>query len=688
MTVTGNFTNITEGEYLRILGEYFEHQTYGKQFNSHKKLPHETEEGIRKYLRSRKIRGLGPKTADNIVDRFGLQTLDVLDKTPERLSEVASIGSKKLDIILKSWEEHRTDRAIEMFLMSNGLSPSLSSRIQRFYGSKTFEILTKNPYRLAMDIHGIGFTSADHFALSLGTQPDSHERIQAALIYVLSKSEDLGHCYMPDSEILNATQEATKLDITILEAHIPECLLNLARENYIVSLNSGSESIHYLRDLFDAEQAVFRKINQLISTPLKADGQRIEEWLSYYKKNLAINLSETQTQAVREAATQRVFILTGGPGVGKSTTANTMIKLIKGLGKEVVLCAPTGRAAQRLTEISGESAQTLHRLLEWSSGGVFQKNEEQPIAADAIILDEASMLDLRTASALLKAIDTRSQIIFLGDVDQLPSVGSGRILHDLIQSNRVPYVRLDQVFRQSATSYIIESAHKMNQGSIPTFCNIKESDCRFIEVDNPSDILDVVKKLISIILPSKTSHHPIEDIQVLSPMKKTLLGTDQLNKELQAILNPFQKNQREFKRQNFSLRPRDKVIQTTNNYELGVFNGDIGYVQDAGVNEDQVFVKFGSKTISYDREQAKELRLAYAITIHKSQGSEFPVVVIPVTMQHYMMLQRNIFYTALTRAKKLAIFVGSSKAFEQAIQNNTANFRRTQLANLLKESGQ
>ena len=685
ITVTGNFTSIHEDEYVRLLGQKARHRVFGMQFQCHRKLPHNTLEGIKRYLASRKIKGIGAKTAGKIVDFFGAETLEILDDTPNRLLEVDSIGKKKLLAILDGWEEHRESRAVELFLMNQQLSPRLAVKIMKHYGDGTMDILTKNPYRLAMDIKGIGFISADRFALSLGIARDSQERISAAICYALRRAEEDGHCYLDDVSLLKELADITRLSLEALEEKVPACLLDLNRNSYAVSVNHHEGSIHYLKVLFDAEKAVSRAVLDQLERPFSVDKGKLEIWLKAYEKEQKQELSGDQRKAVRQAATHPVFILTGGPGVGKSTTANAIIKLLEGMGQKVALAAPTGRAAQRLHSLTGVEAKTIHRLLGWSPKEGFLKNEDQKIEANAIIIDEASMLDLRLARDLFAAIDPKSQVIFLGDADQLPSVGAGNVLFDLLESKAVPYVRLEEIFRQAAKSQIIKSAHKINQGVLPVFENTKESDCRFIEVENSATCLSSIKTLIGEILPKKTGHHPIHDIQVLSPMKKTDLGTDRLNSELQELLNPSQPGERELKRQGDSLRRNDKVIQISNNYELGVFNGDIGYVVDAAVQGGKVIVSFGNKEITYTELQARDLRLAYAITIHKSQGSEFPVVVIPTSMAHHVMLQRNLFYTALTRAKKLAIFVGSKGALKKAIHTNSAHARKTRLGHLVKE---
>ena len=421
-------------------------------------------------------------------------------------------------------------------------------------------------------------------------------------------------------------------------------------------------------------------MQELLNTELEIDIDRVHDWLSRYLEATKSQLSETQKQAVVKAVSHRVFILTGGPGVGKTTTANTIIKLLLAMGKSIQLAAPTGRAAQRLSEVSGETAKTIHRLLEWNPAeGGFLRDSDNPILCDAIVIDEASMLDVRLFHSLIKAVSPRSQIILIGDVDQLPSVGAGNVLRDLINSDRIPYTMLKEVFRQAATSKIISTAHDINMGKTPEFVSDEISDCQFIEVENPYEIKEAIKDLMNHHLPEKGHYDPVRDVQILTPMNKGELGTEILNQELQELLNPASENTQELKRDTIVFRSGDKVIQSANNYDLNVYNGDIGIVQHAGVQGGKIIISFGERLVTYEKEDSFDLKHAYAITIHKSQGSEFPVVIIPVCMQHYLMLQRNLIYTALTRAKRLAIFVGTRSALDQAVRTQTSLKRQTKL---------
>ncbi len=691
VTVTGSFAQIHEGEYVELEGLWTTHKQYGKQFKSTRRLPYSTPEGIKKYLSSRFVRGIGEKTADKIVAHFGVDALHVLDQEPHRLREISSIGEKKAETILAAWRENRSQRDVELFLVSHGLSHNLAIKVMNRFQEETITIVTENPYRLAAEIPRVGFITADKIAMKVGIPADSIDRVMAAIIYCLKEAEDDGHLFLTTAQLLEELQKRLQLATDILLDRLMEGLKQLNVNGVIVSQSfvndSGeTENAHYQTELLCAELNVARKLRQLTNYPHEVDTSRLENWIETYQESAQIPLSAAQAEGVRLAFQNRVFILTGGPGVGKTTTANAIIRLFKAMNFTVALCAPTGRAAQRLSELTQLPASTIHRMLEWTpmSGG-FQRNAQNPINAQVIIVDESSMLDIRLADALLDAVSEKAQIIFIGDVDQLPSVGPGNFLRDLIASEKIPYTKLTEIFRQAQTSLIIRAAHAINRGVYPEFGYEAGSDCRFIEVENPLAIRKVILDLVSEVLPRKLGYDPIKDIQVLAPMNKGDLGTQALNEELQKRLNSERKDLQEYKRQGLILRPGDKVIQISNNYDLGVFNGDIGFVMNARVEGGKVGVNYNERPVQYDAESIHDVRLAYAITIHKSQGSEFPVVVIPVTMQHYIMLQRNLIYTALTRAKKLAVFVGTKQALEFAIKNQDSLQRQTRLVELLLE---
>lgn len=696
ITVTGQLPPIKEGEHLQLIGTWSSHATYGRQFKAERAVPirPSTRAAILRYLSSGIIKGIGEKTASRIVDHFGLDTFKILDENPGCLLQVPKLGKKKTTEIIESWKAQKSISDVMMFLNSHGISLSYSQKIIRLYGEQAIELISANPYQLAVDIAGIGFIKADAIAKSIGIAQDSPERIRAAIIYQMQQSEDRGHCYQTVVQLCEQLITTLSLTRDKIDCLVPDQLLALCEAGSLLSeeiqLDENSQTCFWRPDLFSAEHDISRAVAKIMDHPLQIDDSRVEQWIEKYNAASATALSDSQRLAVRRAASSKVFVLTGGPGVGKTTTANAIIRLFKAMGKSVLLAAPTGRAAQRLSEVSAEPAKTIHRLLEWQPAeGAFSRNELNPLKADVIICDEASMLDVRLAAHLISAISHHAQLVFIGDVDQLPSVGPGNVLRDMINSQRIPCVRLTEIFRQASASHIIRYAHDINHGITPTFQKDTPTDCQFIEVDSSDEIRDVILKLLTEILPSKYNFDPVRDVQILSPMNRGDLGTVNINLELQTVLNPDPREHiREAgqKQREGELRHGDKVIQTANNYDLQVFNGDIGFVVASNVEGNKTKVVFGEdRVVTYEREQADDLKLAYAITIHKSQGSEFPVVILPMSMQHYVMLQRNLVYTGLTRAKKLAIFIGSKKALHFAINNNISVSRQTNLARRLQQ---
>jgi exodeoxyribonuclease V alpha subunit len=686
VTATGHFPRISAGEQFEFFGAWSKHAKFGKQFKIERSVPIKPSDAaaIEKYLSSGLIKGVGPKTASKIVEHFGDDTLNILESTPERLSEVSTIGDKKIRDLIESWKDQRGVSDVMMFLNKHGISPLFAARIFKLYGKEAITIVSADPYRLAIDVQGIGFLSADKIANQMGVAPDSPQRIRAAILYQLQQNEDQGHCFITTPQLIESLKETLKIDETKLLSSIVECLDHLnsvgaISSEKIIDKEDNKTSAHFRMDILTSELNISDRISTLLKMPFKPDQDRIDSWIEKYSEASGTNLSDQQLEAVRQAASQRVFVLTGGPGVGKTTTANTIIRLLKAMGNTVALGAPTGRAAQRLTEVAATPARTIHRMLEWlPKMHSFSRNEDNPLTVQTVIIDEASMLDVRLADALLRAVPNTAQIILIGDVDQLPSVGPGNVLRDLINSNQVPFVKLDKIFRQAEASKIVKTAHAINNGEKLNFSNDDSSDCMFLEVETGADIKAKIKSLITKELPRK-GFDPIKDIQILSPMNRGELGTVAINEELQALLNPLAPGKQEFKRGSLTLRPGDKVIQSANNYDLNIFNGDIGFVLETKVEGGNLIVQFGDRPIAYDNDQAGDLRLAYSITIHKSQGSEFPVVIMPSSMQHYIMLQRNLMYTGLTRARKLAIFVGSKKALTFAVTNQNSKLRQTRL---------
>jgi exodeoxyribonuclease V alpha subunit len=703
VTVTGTFAQVSAGELFECHGSWVSHKDFGRQFKSVHASPvkPETRRSLIKFLHLaifKDIRGLGEKAAERVVKHFGLSTFEVMDETPERLTEVKGLASKYIDPITDAWDDHRNNADAIMFMTSHGLSMGVAQKIVKRYSNQTIKIINEDPYRLAMEVRGVGFKTADVMASSLGIPKDSLQRIKAGLIHVLKQAEDNGHCYLPNDQLCKELNDLLEVSLDTLLEKLPEGLQELNDNGIVVSISQEDEeketvSLHFSADLYEAEQTVSERISDLVNSPFtgkspsdKGIQTRMDIWIEKYSTQTGTTLSEDQLLGVKEAAESKVFVLTGGPGVGKTTTSNTIIRLLMAMGKDVALAAPTGRAAQRMTEVSGIEAKTIHRLLEWNPNeNTFLRNEYNTIKKDVIIVDETSMLDIRLAAALFSAVSPTSQIILIGDVDQLPSVGPGSVLRDFIESGVIPFRKLDKVFRQAATSKIISAAHRINQGQSPDFDNSIESDCRFIDCDSPKEIKSIINDLISTKLP-EAGWDPTKDIQILTPMNRGDLGNEIINEEVQELLNPHTSKSEEYKRKNSVIRNGDKVIQVVNDYELAVFNGDIGFVNQTNTSKAKVIVSYGDRNVSYDSEQAFDLKLAYSITIHKSQGSEFPVVIIPCSMSHYVMLQRNLFYTGLTRAKKLAIFVGSKKALQQASRNLASLQRLTNLKYLLAKN--
>lgn len=696
LTVTGQLPPIQEGEHLQLIGTWSSHSTYGRQFKAERAVPirPSNRAAILRYLSSGIIKGIGEKTAVRIVDHFGLDTFKILDENPGCLLQVPKLGKKKTAEIIESWRAQKSISDVMMFLNNHGISLAFSQRILRLYGEQAIELISANPYQLAVDIAGIGFLKADAIAKSIGIAPDSPERIRAAIIYQMQQAEDRGHCFQTTTQLSEQLLATLGLARDRLDELLPVQLTALCEAGSLlteeIKTENDSQTCFWRPDLLSAENDISRAISNLMTHPVQIDNSRVDQWVERYNTASPTPLSDCQRQAVRRAAASKVFILTGGPGVGKTTTANAIIRLFKAMGKSVLLAAPTGRAAQRLSEVSAEPAKTIHRLLEWQPAeGAFTRNELNPLKADVVICDEASMLDARLAAHLICAVSNHAQLVFIGDVDQLPSVGPGNVLRDMINSRRVPCVRLHEIFRQASASHIVRYAHEINQGVTPIFPKDSPTDCQFIEVETSDEIREVTLKLLTEILPQKYKFDPVRDVQILSPMNRGDLGTVSFNQELQKILNPDPREHiREVSQRarDGELRDGDKVIQTSNNYELQVFNGDIGFVIASNVEGNKTKVIFGEdRIITYDREQANDLKLAYAITIHKSQGSEFPVVILPMSMQHYVMLQRNLVYTGLTRARKLAIFIGSKKALNFAVNNNISVSRQTNLARRLQQ---
>lgn len=684
VTVTGNFSAVTPGEHLRLSGWWTRHQQYGEQFKavSYQVLRPATIAGIQKYLGSGLIKGVGPVTARRIVDHFGDRTLDVIENDIARLSEVKGIAAKRVELIQRAWQEQQAIKQVMLFLQSHGVSTHFAVKIFKQYGPEAIAVVEQTPYRLAAEVYGIGFRTADQIARNLGLPVDAPERLQAGLVYVLSEAADEGHCYLPQRELLERATKILALAEPPMEAALAAISARMIAGDELRRELLAEDHAIYLPAFWQAERSLARRLRLLLDQPLTVDRQRVGQWLARYTSHHQLELSPEQEAAIIEAASRRVLILTGGPGTGKTTTLRAMVQLFLAMRRRVLLASPTGRAAQRLAEVTGQEAKTIHRLLEFDpSLMAFRREEQNPLDADVVIIDEASMIDLLLANSLLKAVSPHAQLILVGDVDQLPSVGPGKVLQDLIRSGIIPVARLTQVFRQAAESLIVQNAHRINRGEFPRLVapGSGTSDCYFIETEDPAEIVRLLVKSVVTSLPSRFGYDPRRDIQVLAPMNRGLVGANSLNQRLQEALNPAVPGRPELVRGPRSLRIGDKVIQRVNNYKLEVFNGDLGMIEGMDLEDQLVAVRFGDRLVTYDYADLMELAHGYCVTVHKSQGSEYPAVVIPLHTSHFLMLSRNLLYTALTRAKRTVVLVGSTRAIGVAMRSTEAVVRYTGL---------
>ena len=679
VTVIGNLMGASVGESLALQGIWTNHPAHGRQFEIKKfsiQLP-ATIEGIRKYLGSGLIKGIGPVTAKRIVDFFGLDTLEVIENDIARLNQVDGVGGKRIEIIQKGWAEQKQIKEVMMFLSSHGVSTALAVKIYKQYGDGALNVLKNEPYRLARDIYGIGFLTADKIARALGMKEDDPARIEAGVEYVLAKFIDDGHVFAERGALVDEAREALGAQDVQVNAAIDRLAL---QEQVVIE-----DDAIYLTPFHIAEKNTAKRLLELRnnrSTRL-ADFQKVSwekawDWLITQSPN---HLTPKQQDAVRLALTEKVSILTGGPGTGKTTTVRAIIQLLKAKHKTFKLAAPTGRAAKRLSEATGEQAQTLHRLLEFKpfEHKKFLRDRDNPLDADLIIVDETSMIDLLLMNALLKAIDLTSHVLFVGDPDQLPSVGAGNVLKDMLASNVIPVVALDVIFRQDETSLIVSNAHRINHGEMPLFRDDARDFFLFAEEDAEKAAARIVE-LVTTRIPKRFGLNGVIDVQVLSPMHRGQAGVGELNNVLQTALNPPAQTKRETRHGSRTFRVGDKVLQTRNNYDKQVFNGDLGRIIEIDFEEQTVDIDFDGTRVLYEFSELDELVHAFAMSVHKSQGSEYRAVVLPILTQHYMLLQRNLLYTAVTRAKQLVVIVGNKKAIGMAVRNNKIARRNTRLA--------
>jgi exodeoxyribonuclease V alpha subunit len=682
VTAVGNLLGVQPGESLRLSGRWTTDKKYGEQFKveSYVTVQPATLVGIEKYLGSGLVRGVGKVMAERLVKHFGLETLEVIDREPARLVEVEGIGPVRRDRITQAWAEQRKIKEVMVFLQSHGVSTTYATRIYKAYKDRSIAVVRENPYRLAMDIPGIGFKSADTIAGHLGVGPTSPMRAEAGVLHVLATMSDEGHVYTPRPRLVSAAVEILGIDAPIVEKAIGD----LAAEERVVvePLPSGDEAV-FLKSLHTAEASSAERIRRLLGTearPIRIDIERAIQWFEEQQK---IGLADEQKEAIRMAAKSKLLVITGGPGTGKTTIVNGIIRILEKKARRILLAAPTGRAAKRMTETTGREARTIHRLLEFNPKKLaFDRDASNPLEADLVILDEASMIDTVLAHHVLKALPLHAQLVLVGDVDQLPSVGPGSVLGDIIRSGVADVVRLRRIFRQGAESLIVVNAHRVNEGQMPELpAEGCKGDFLFIEHREPEQIIETIKALVGRRIPHELGLDPVNDIQVLAPMQRGLLGVAGINAELQRLLNPSGES---VVRGSRTFRVGDKVMQTRNNYDLDVFNGDIGRVETIDPTEQQAVVVFDGRAVTYDYADLDELVLAYACSIHKSQGSEYPCVIIPLHTQHYVMLQRNLLYTGLTRGKRLVVLVGSKRALAIAVKSSKTEQRCTRLAERLR----
>jgi exodeoxyribonuclease V alpha subunit len=689
VTVVGNLMAPAPGAIIRMNGEWTNHPKYGEQFKviRYKSMVPASVYGIEKYLGSGLIKGIGPVMAKRIVGKFGKKTLDIIEDKIEELLCVDGIGKKRIGMIKKAWEEQKEIREVMIFLQAHGVSSGYATKIFRHYGYRSIPVVKENPYRLATDIFGIGFLTADRIAEKLGFSKDSELRAEAGIIYVLNQLADEGHVYYPYNLLIKICQDVlgieTEIIVTALESINKNKMVVIEDWGQQSDVRSDRRAV-YLAKYHLAEEGIASRMKILLNTPVlirKIDIHKAIEWV---QRQLSIKLAKKQQEAIRCAVENKVTIITGGPGTGKTTIISSILKIFLKLKVNILLAAPTGRAAKRMSEVTTYDATTIHRILEYSSQrGGFQKNEENPLKCDLLIIDETSMIDTILMYHLLKAVPAQAIVIFVGDVNQLPSVGAGNVLKDSIESNSVNVVELNEIFRQAKESLIVMNAHKINEGIIPSFRPLKDNnDFYFIEQENPEDVLKIIIELATERIPRRFDFDPLNDIQVLTPMNKGLVGSSNLNIELQNAFNPGENG---VTRGNRKFRARDKVMQIRNNYDKDIFNGDIGQIVTIDEETQELIISFDGTDVIFDYSDLDEIVLAYAVSVHKSQGSEYPAVIIPVVTQHYMLLQRNLIYTAVTRGKKLVVMVGTKKALSIGIKNDKIRKRYTGLGRRLTE---
>lgn len=699
VTVVGNLLDVSVGSVLLIEGNWKVDSKYGRQFTAQsweETLP-ATVFGIEKYLGSGLIKGVGPKFAGRIVRKFGTETIDVIENDIERLREVEGIGQKRIEKIHESWERQKEIKNVMLFLQGHGVSTSFAAKIYRQYGNDSIAKMKENPYCLADDIWGIGFKTADSIAQKLGFEKNAQVRVRSGILYTLSNLADEGHVFATKDQLVKTAQELLEAEeqtvLMVIEPMVEA--QDLIAQNVVSQFDdSGSFQALYLPAFYYAETGTAAKLKRLMDAPAsdrlwqqltaarkKTGNNELSIDVEKIEQKVQMQYDEVQASAIRKAAISKIMVMTGGPGTGKTTTAQGIIAAYRAFGLKILLAAPTGRAAKRMSETTGMEAKTIHRLLEYKPPEGYQKNEDNPLEGDVLIVDECSMIDIILMNSLLKAIPSGMRLILVGDIDQLPSVGAGNVLRDIIDSGVIPVVRLTRIFRQAQTSRIIMNAHRINEGKMPDISNGSNTDFFFMEQEDPEQAVALITQLVTHKL-SRYYQTPPTQIQVLTPMQRGVVGAANLNLALQEALNP---DGEALRRSGLAFRMGDKVMQLRNNYDKEVFNGDIGMVSAVDLQERTLMVNFEGREIEYDVSELDELVHAYATTIHKAQGSEYPIVVMPVMMTHFVMLQRNLLYTGITRAKKILVLIGTKKALAYAVRNVTVTKRNTLLKERLQE---
>ena len=677
ITLVGHAPSVTPGEYASASGNWVTDREHGRQFRAVfvKIAPPNTLGGIERYLGSGMVKGIGPVYASRLVGAFGTAVFDVIEQTPDRLREIDGIGKKRARKITSGWADQKVIREIMVFLHAHGVSTSRAVRIFKTYGHEAIAVVQDNPYRLARDIRGIGFLSADAIAQKVGIAQDSPLRAQAGVSYALAEASAKGHCGLPHAELVPLAVELLKIPGEVIERAIAQEIA----DQILVADTVEQRPCVFLAPLYQAERSIADQIKRLCTGRPAWPAVDSDKAITWVERKLGIDLAPSQKDAVALALKSKLLVITGGPGVGKTTLVNAILTILRAKQVRALLCAPTGRAAKRLAESTGLQAKTMHRLLEVDPAtGQFKRKQDSPLDCDLLVADECSMIDVPLASQLLNAVPSRSAVIFVGDVDQLPSVGPGQFLTDLIDSGAVPVIRLTEVFRQAATSRIVRSAHQINQGMFPSLPAAGEtSDFYMLPVEEPEAIAQTVVDLVRTRLPAKFGVDPLRDIQVLCPMNRSVTGARAINQALQEALNPPGEHSVEKFGSAFSVG--DKVMQIESNYEREIYNGDIGFVAEIDREEDELVAEFDGRFVRYPFGELDELVLCYATTIHKSQGSEYPVVVIPLSTQHYMMLKRNLIYTGITRGKRLVVLVGQKRALAMAVKGKRDERRWSKL---------